>query len=205
MSLYDVLTRAAAGVRRKSDAHRLPVLLASLCGLVLAGCGAPDYAQLGGATMGTYYSVSYRATAACQPAQAALAAELERINGLMSTYQADSELSQFNRSATLTKQPVSDDLLHVLRAAGRVHDETGGAFDVTVGPLVNLWGFGPERVSDTPAAADLSAAAARIVVARAAGVGAVERLTHADTAAGKRTRHAQSRHRPIRPFGRTMH
>lgn len=61
----------------------------------------------------------------------------------MSTYRADSDLSRFNRLRSTDWIPVADDVARLAGIARGVSEQTGGAFDVTVGPLVNLWGFGP--------------------------------------------------------------
>jgi thiamine biosynthesis lipoprotein len=71
-------------------------------------------------------------------------AELATINRAMSTYDPRSELSQFNRREDLRWAPASSGLLEVLDRASRISTATQGAFDVTVGPLVDLWGFGPQ-------------------------------------------------------------
>jgi thiamine biosynthesis lipoprotein len=71
-------------------------------------------------------------------------AELAAINRAMSTYDPRSELSEFNRRQDLRWVPASPGLLEVLDSASRISTATQGAFDVTVGPLVDLWGFGPE-------------------------------------------------------------
>lgn len=73
---------------------------------------------------------------------------LAEINGLMSTYQEDSELSCFNRSRSTHWIAVSSELVKVLAEAQKISRLSGGAFDVTVGPLVNLWGFGPSQHTD---------------------------------------------------------
>ena len=70
---------------------------------------------------------------------------LERVNNQMSTYRPKSELSRFNQHADSTPLPVSTDLAEVVAEALRLGRFTGGALDVTVGPLVNLWGFGPDK------------------------------------------------------------
>ena len=61
----------------------------------------------------------------------------------MSTYRPESEISRFNRARSTDPFPVSADTLAVLRHAREISELTGGAFDVTVGPLVDAWGFGP--------------------------------------------------------------
>ena len=121
--------------------------------------------QLSGHTMGTTYSVKYRAGPDTPPQEALQAdvdALLAGINRTMSTYDPDSELSRFNRADTTDWVPASAALLAVLKAALEIGAQSEGAFDVTVGPLVNLWGFGPEFHPDRiPAAADIAAARAR--------------------------------------------
>jgi thiamine biosynthesis lipoprotein len=70
--------------------------------------------------------------------------ELAAINRAMSTYDPRSELSAFNRREDLRWTPASRGLLEVLDSASRISTSSQGAFDVTVGPLVDLWGFGPQ-------------------------------------------------------------
>lgn len=73
----------------------------------------------------------------------ALRASLDRINRLMSTWDPDSELSRFNRSTSLQPFPVSPETFEVFKWSIDVGMLTGGAMDVTIGPLVDAWGFGP--------------------------------------------------------------
>ena len=70
---------------------------------------------------------------------------LERINDQMSTYRQDSELSRFNRFAGRDWFDVSPETAQVVKEALSVSLKSEGAFDVTVGPLVNLWSFGPQQ------------------------------------------------------------
>ena len=72
---------------------------------------------------------------------------LDKLNAQMSTYQQDSELSQFNQSRSTEWQSVSTELYAVLKQAKVISELSKGAFDITVGPLVNLWGFGPDPMS----------------------------------------------------------
>ena len=108
--------------------------------------------------MGTTWNVKVVSGAALgkleDQAAAAVRAALEDVNSKMSTYVADSELSRFNTHRTAEPFPVSAETLAVFVEAKRVGEFTEGAFDVTVGPLVNAWGFGPgERRSDLDQAA----------------------------------------------------
>lgn len=73
---------------------------------------------------------------------------LTRVNQQMSTYIDDSELSRINHSEAQAWVPVSASLLGLIKRASDFNAKTQGAFDVTVGPLVNLWGFGPEEKTD---------------------------------------------------------
>lgn len=72
---------------------------------------------------------------------------LDKLNGQMSTYQQDSELSKINQNQTGEWIAVSDGLYQVLKQANIISELSNGAFDITVGPLVNLWGFGPKGIS----------------------------------------------------------
>ena len=75
----------------------------------------------------------------------------------MSTYRADSELSRFNAVRTTDPFPVSADTIAVFQHAREISELTEGAFDVTVGPLVDAWGFRPRGQQATwPADADIA-------------------------------------------------
>ena len=131
--------------------------------LMLALLAAPTLEAncLHGETMGsTWRVVAPRLGAETRPALCArIEALLEDVNARMSTYRPDSELSRFNASTSTAWQPVSAPLMTVLVAARRVSEASDGAFDATVGPLVDLWGFGPQARIDTPPPAEAVAAA----------------------------------------------
>ncbi|EGA69993.1 hypothetical protein VISI1226_07887 [Vibrio sinaloensis DSM 21326] len=122
------------------------VAFASL--LVLAGCEKPaEQVHLSGPTMGTTYNIKYISTegiAAPEALQKEVDRLLEEVNDQMSTYRKDSELSRFNQSQSADAFEVSPQTATVVKEAIRLNGLTQGALDVTVGPLVNLWGFGPE-------------------------------------------------------------
>jgi thiamine biosynthesis lipoprotein len=97
--------------------------------------------------MGTSYTVELAAPigdAVRTGLKELIEVELAAINQSMSTYDPRSELSAFNRRQDFRWVPASTGLLEVLVNASRISTSTQGAFDVTVGPLVDLWGFGPE-------------------------------------------------------------
>jgi FAD:protein FMN transferase len=108
-------------------------------------------AVLSGPTMGTNFSVVLPGEdfdrADLSKLQAAIDAELEAVNAEMSTYREDSELSRFNRSGAGQGFAASPHLLEVVALAKQVSAQSNGAFDVTVGPLVDAWGFGPKDPS----------------------------------------------------------
>jgi thiamine biosynthesis lipoprotein len=115
---------------------------------LLSACSQPQQeVQLTGRTMGTTYSVKYLEKEGI-PDSAIVQAEIDRllelVNDQMSTYRKTSELSRFNQHTTAEPFLVSEDTAKVINEAIRLNVLTSGALDVTVGPLVNLWGFGPE-------------------------------------------------------------
>lgn len=118
--------------------------------LSLVGCqeldASRDLTVIDGETMGTTYSVKV-ADAPKALSRQSMAVEisrlLETVNQQMSTYRTDSELSRFNQASAGTWVDVSPDTATVIAEAGRLSELTEGAFDTTVGPLVDLWGFGP--------------------------------------------------------------
>ena len=101
---------------------------------------------LTGATMGTTYhiKVSTAPDKDGKDLQPSIDQRLKQLNASMSTFQSDSEISRFNRLQDVdTDFAVSADFLAVMLAADAVYRLTDGAWDGTVKPLVDLWGFGP--------------------------------------------------------------
>lgn len=129
-----------------------PFLLFAISSLFLTACDkAPEQLSFSGKTMGTTYHVKYIDDGKTQLPEVAevqrqLDGLLKAVNDEMSTYQKDSEISQFNHN-TEANQPfaISPDFAKVVKEAIRLNKVTDGALDVTVGPLVNLWGFGPDK------------------------------------------------------------
>lgn len=99
-----------------------------------------------GQTMGTTYSIKlvpFEGMPRLTEVSKEISAELERVNAQMSTYLTTSELSRFNASSSTDWVAVSPETAAVVEQSLELTRLTDGAFDVTVGPLVNLWGFGP--------------------------------------------------------------
>jgi thiamine biosynthesis lipoprotein len=106
--------------------------------------------NLNGLTMGTTWSVKAvpdvsdeSAAAKRQAIWDLVDAQLNAVNDRMSHYLETSEISQFNNSSASTPFSISQDTADVLREALRIGEITSGALDITVGPLVDAWGFGP--------------------------------------------------------------
>ena len=115
---------------------------------------------LGGATMATSYTVRVADPVADrEQLEHEIQARLDTIEALMSTYIDASDVSRFNASADTGWMPVDAATCEVVALALRVSEQTGGAFDITVGPLVDLWGFGPDGAINEPPAAEALAAA----------------------------------------------
>lgn len=133
-------------------AKRLP--LALVLSLPL-GCG---YERMEGRSMGTTYSVQ----GDCSLPRAGVGALLARVNRQMSTFDANSELSAFNRAPVGEAVLVSTALIEVVASAATISERTGGAFDPTVASLVGVWGFGAQAATLPPTAAQLQAALAQV-------------------------------------------
>lgn len=127
-----------------------------LCGSIfLSACdSAPDDVNkasdalvIEGKTMGTFYRVSL--VGADKSLEASLRSQiseqLDRDDYELSTYKSDSVLSRFNQFQGNTPQPISAGMADVIITSLRIGQQTSGAMDVTVGALVNLWGFGPQK------------------------------------------------------------
>ena len=98
--------------------------------------------------MGTTWHVTYTADAGAGDLKTAIEAALESVNESMSTYRADSEISRVNADDPGDPIILSDAFAEVLVAALDVGARSGGAYDVTVAPLVDLWGFGADSAAD---------------------------------------------------------
>ena len=147
----------------------LPVIAISAA-LNLSACQQQksDYSKLSGETMGTSYHISYQLPKDADEAaiQAAIDKRLQDINDSMSTYQADSTISKFNQLGKDTPITIDADFSHVLDASRQVYKLSGGAFDPTVMPLIETWGFGStmtvERLQSPPTALEIAQAKALV-------------------------------------------
>ncbi len=133
--------------------------------LVVYGCDSgPSSTFIDGATMGTTYHITVVSDEVVdrQWLKQQIDGVLISVNDAMSTYQSDSELSRINRSE-LTTFSTSVALSNVLDTALSICAQAPSHYDVTIGPLVNLWGFGPSRRGeDSPTALQISEALSRV-------------------------------------------
>ncbi|SUT90026.1 FAD:protein FMN transferase [Actinobacillus lignieresii] len=147
------------------------ILIFAISAIFLTACNkAPEQITLKGKTMGTTYTVKYIDNGELQnlpkseEVQKTLDDLLNQVNNEMSTYQPDSQISRFNAMQEANKAvQISPDFAKVVREATRLNRVTEGALDVTVGKLVNLWGFGPDkRLNKSPSAEQIAALAASV-------------------------------------------
>lgn len=140
-------------------------ILLPLMMLGLTACwpdGTPDSLKLSGETMGTTYNV----TVVDHPkgtdeagVLALIEGALADVNAKMNNWDPNSEVSQFSAAQSTEATKVSDDMVTVMTEANRIHALSGGKFDVTLAPLINLWGFGPKKPGE-PIPSDSEIAAA---------------------------------------------
>ncbi|UYF99931.1 MULTISPECIES: FAD:protein FMN transferase [unclassified Halomonas] len=151
-------------------ARYLPLALLLALGL-LAGCSESDRpldspVRLEGGIFGTFYQVTIAdplTQGEAQSLEEGILAELEDVDQAMSTYRDDSELIAFNDAPLDEWQPLSNELIEVMAISQSVAEASNGAFDITVGELVNLWSFGPEaRPQEIPSDQELEERLARI-------------------------------------------
>jgi thiamine biosynthesis lipoprotein len=144
--------------------------LIAAASLALAACAnvpspASPETLISGETMGSAWTIKLAGTlpAPAEVLQAGAQARFDAVNLALSTYRTDSALSRFNANDSGDWVDVDAELAEVLAYALSLADRSGGAYDVTVGPLVNLWGFGPDPATNrVPDAAAIESARARV-------------------------------------------
>jgi len=135
-----------------------------LMSLTLAACkGGSDVVELSGSTMGTRYSVTaldHDRSVNKAALHKAIENSLLNVNAQMSNWDPSSEVSRFNAFASTEPMTVSEDLANVISAAKDIHQESDGGFDITLGPVIEAWGFGAKGThGHTQPAADRLASA----------------------------------------------
>ncbi|MDO4441290.1 MAG: FAD:protein FMN transferase [Moraxella sp.] len=141
------------------------IALSAIC---LSACTPKsDYQSIEGQTMGTSYHITFKG-GKHDPAviQQAIDARLNEVNQSMSTYIKDSTISKFNRLPSSTPMTIDKDFTQVLTDSQTIFLASGGSFDPTVYPLVELWGFGSqmsiERLQSPPTADEIALAGSKV-------------------------------------------
>ncbi len=118
---------------------------------------------LRGQAFGTTWSVTFRNPAlATAELEQRLSERLEQIEAQLSHWRPQSETAQFNASATTFEVDVSSELMELLRFGALLNKATGGRFDLTVAPLIELWGYGPARRTAPPTDEEIADALKRV-------------------------------------------
>lgn len=141
--------------------------LVSTLVLALSGCesNAERVEVLSGPTMGSTFTIKYVYNAAT-PAADAVGVEvqsiLDEVDRQMSTYRLDSDIARFNQSPVNTCMQMPQPVLDLAQYGYDLSSLSDGAFDLTLGPLLDLWGFGPQaRGKRVPSADEIAAAKAQ--------------------------------------------
>jgi FAD:protein FMN transferase len=151
----------------KSLALPAALLLASACLSLATGCSrAPEAHTIQGYAMGSMWSVRFAMpddTRGVEGLRGDIEEALDLVDRQMSTYRDDSDLSRFNQLEAGESMVVPEAFAQVLEASLQLAELSEGHFDPTIGPLVNLWGFGPHgRRDEPPSDEEVEAAMARV-------------------------------------------
>ena len=141
--------------------------LVSVLAVTLSGCenNAERIEVLSGPTMGSTYTIKYvynATTPAVDAVGVAVQSILDEVDRQMSTYRLDSNLARFNQAPAHTCMPMPQPVLDLVQYGNELSRISDGAFDLTLTPLLNLWGFGPQsRGRAVPSAEQIAAAKAQ--------------------------------------------
>lgn len=144
-------------------------LCAIIFTLFLAACSedpSENVVRLSGETMGTTYHITAVGVpdgVSEQTLSDDVKAVLADVNGKMSNWDKNSEVSRFSASDSTEPFKVSADFVMIMKAANQIHADSEGKFDLTLGPLIELWGFGPRKPEDPiPSDAEIETALAHV-------------------------------------------
>lgn len=154
--------------------------------LALAACkGRSQVIEILGFSMGTSYkvvAVDHSNRLEQGDVKVAISAALSDVNQSMSNWDQGSEISRFNSQSGTGNVSMSAPLTNVMTAAGEVNTASLGRFDTTVGPLIELWGFGAPGSTAVPTSDAIAAAQERSGHANTLEIGATTlRKTQSDT------------------------
>jgi thiamine biosynthesis lipoprotein len=144
------------GLHRRFVYVALILLIAALLAWRNLQEPSQEMASLGGGTMGTTYSITVPLNHAGAPLADAIEQRLDEIDRIFSTWRDDSDISRFNASRSTDWFASPEELASVVAESIRIHELTGGAFDITLGPVIERWGFGREDVTTPPSDEELA-------------------------------------------------
>lgn len=149
---------------RKKNLFYITYFLICLLVLFVSGCKKPVAIKETRLLMGTAVSVEIITGAPeTQPEIVEkLWAEAERLEKIFSLYITESEISRINREAGRHPVSVSREMMEVLQRAEEIGRITGGAFDISIGPLMRIWGFFPEREGRIPTSLEIEKIMAQV-------------------------------------------
>lgn len=118
--------------------------------------------EISGEVFGSYFIVKYRGDLAPEIFRTQIAAFFEDFNAEFNTYRDDSVISRFNQLPINQKLAVRPRFIEMLRLAQKFHQDTQGAFDPTLSPVIKLWGFGGGKRAAAPSTAEITKALASV-------------------------------------------
>ena len=146
-----------------------PALVRAAClglAVLLSACGGEEIESFGGATMGSTYRVQYVAGAKTPGEtriQSGVQSILDGLDREISTYRTDSDVARFNAAPAGTCQDMPASVFQLFDTARTLHEQSGGAYDITLLPALSVWGFGPKgRVAHHPSTDALTALRSRV-------------------------------------------
>lgn len=159
--------RASHALHDHAAAVRIPApraLLLIATVVALASCARPRALQtITGLAQGTTYTLQWwsEERVDTRALSAAVTAELERLDALLSNYRSDSTLERFNATRSVDPQAMPSELVSLFELAADIHRRSDGCFDPSVRPLVRLWGFDGDE-PHVPPADEIAATLARV-------------------------------------------
>lgn len=151
------------------DSFKIYCHVLGLISLALTACDQPptEVRELRGLTMGTNYMLKYTVTAEDSAGiDRDVQAILEQFDRELSNWNPESWLSHFNGSESTGWQDAPESIIRILEQSKAIHALSVGAFDVTISPLIELWGFGAEARKAIPSQAKIDAQLKRVGMAR---------------------------------------
>ena len=145
--------------------YQLGLYVLLLFSILLSSCTqSPNTGHLKGDTMGTFYTVQYWSKKAIEPQRLDTAVKeiLNEFEGQLSNWRPDSWVSRFNAAPANTPIPLPEHAFNVVSLSLELAERTQGAFDPTLSPVIQLWGFGTERSERIPEDSSIQAALQKV-------------------------------------------